>query len=76
MRLRVSQPNELLMKPYTNLPDLIALNVLTYWIKNAIVGNRFIYDIYVRYLDMGTGVVTSFIGIEDTKFATAEGMDP
>ena len=31
---------------------------------------------YVRYLDMGTGVVTSFIGIEDTKFATAEGMDP
>ena len=32
--------------------------------------------IYVRYLDMGTGVVTSFIGIEDTKLATAEGMDP
>ena len=23
--------------------------------------------IYVRYLDMGTGVVTSFIGIEDAK---------
>ena len=32
--------------------------------------------IYVRYLDMGTGVVISFINIEDTKFATAEGMDP
>ena len=30
--------------------------------------------IYVRYLDMGTGVVTSFIGIEDTKIATAEGI--
>eukprot|EP00731_Ephydatia_muelleri_P001585 Em0001g1585a len=30
--------------------------------------------VYVRYLDMGTGVVTSFIGIEDTKHATAEGI--
>ena len=30
--------------------------------------------VYVRYLDMGTSVVTSFIGIEDTKHASAEGI--
>ena len=30
--------------------------------------------VYVRYLNTGTGVVTFFIGIEDTKHATAEGI--
>ena len=102
-------------KPYTDFPDLIALNVRTgskmpLWYKSDIACNRYIYDIYheqidqlitkfceahffsvmiygstdslnienelvyVRYPDMGTGIVKSFIGIEDTKHATAEGI--